>query len=198
MAKPNLNSPQASNPTLPPPPQPEETISQPVNAAEFSGQSNTSSQADAPTHFDGLIEQAQATDAIAQAPAAPVMLGSDEFTKLFFAGFNVAHGISGLQSLKIPEGDSSATACAGALHETIMDIPSLHFLLMPQGKWIPRIMAIAAFTIPVGRGVADEMRERRKPAANLNFSEAKKAARSQSTDPDDPPAESLAALNNRP
>lgn len=122
------------------------------------------------------------------------MIGADDFTKLFFAGFNVAHGVSGLQSLKIPEGDSSATACAAALHETIMDIPSLHFLLMPQGKWIPRIMAIAAFTIPVGRGVADEMRQRRKPAANLNFSTAKKAAQAM-TDPDDGDPANIAALN---
>ena len=183
--------PQASIPT----PAPEEPSSPPVSGAEFSAQSVTSSPADAPTHIDALIEGATVAETAATAPPAPVMIGADDFTKMFFAGFNVAHGVTGLQSLKIPEGDSGAVACAQALHETIMDIPALHFLLMPQGKWIPRIMAIAAFTVPVGRGVAAELHQRRRPAKPPNFSDAKRATRAASNDPDDPDPEALAALN---
>lgn len=152
--------------------------------------SSTSSQAE-PTHFDDLLTAPEAM----QEPGAPAPVRLDRagFCATFQAVFDVAHGVTGLKALQVPKGDPRAQGCAEALYETIEDVPALHFLLYPQGKWLPRICAIGAFTIPMGRAVALELQERKGGGGKLDYGKAKKAAAAPGPDGEDP--EALNRLN---
>lgn len=109
-------------------------------------------------HIDTLIAVAEE-----EAPASlPVnRLSKEDFHRVFCTGFTVSSHVTGLKSLAVDEHDGKARAASEALYETILDIPALHFMLSPGGKWGGRIMAIAAFAIPMARGVQDELVARR-------------------------------------
>lgn len=116
---------------------------------------------DTPSHFDDLIAADTATEAAVQSGAshAPV-LNAEDFHKVFCTAFNVGSAVTGLKSLEVAENDDKARACSLAVFETCQDIPALNFLLQPGGKWGVRIMAIAAFTLPMARGVSQELQAR--------------------------------------
>ena len=148
--------------------------------------SSTSSPASDTSHLDGLIADAGGAD-IGQAAVTPVMIDRDEFHKIFTGGFSLAHGVTKLQSLNVPEGDEGARQCAYALHETILEIPALHFILYPQSKMAQRVIAIGMFTVPMAIATSRELRERRGQGGQqpkASFSQAKEATR-----PTTPPAE---------
>jgi hypothetical protein len=162
-------APPTSTPPLPP-----QNQSEPVSGASSASTIND----DAPTHFDDLIDAAEP----AASPTA-AMVGKEDFHKLFVFGFTAGHEFTKLQSLKIGAENEAARNCAHALYDTILDVPALHFMLQPQGKWFERIFAIGVFTVPLAASVRAELRARRAPkgipttraAAPANFSAAKKA-----------------------
>lgn len=48
------------------------------------------------------------------------------------------------------EGNPQAVAAIDCLYDSIMDVPQLHWLLNPGGKWAQRGFAIGMFFIPFG------------------------------------------------
>lgn len=115
---------------------------------------------EAGAHIDALI--GDTPEPVAAPPAGA--LDQEQFHAVFCAGFSAASLITGIKSLHVDEADGKARAATGALYETIQDIPALHFLLEPQGKWLGRAVAIGTFAIPMARGVAVELQERRTGA----------------------------------
>ncbi len=140
-----------SNPQLPPP------SSSPSEAESQAG----SIASDEPSHFDDLIaEPIPAGSGGGDGGQVTPMLGKDEFFKLFVGGFTVAGALTQLKSLKVEETDEKARAASDALYETISDIPALHFLLEPQGKWMGRVVCIGMFVVPMSLNVRNELAAR--------------------------------------
>lgn len=109
----------------------------------------------------GATEAPLAGEAIAAAPAPIDNLPFDIWYKSAHAVFMVASAVSRLQSLKFDAGDETARGAFLALYETCEEVPALHFLLRPQGKWMARAGAIAAFAVPMAQGVRVEIAARR-------------------------------------
>lgn len=88
----------------------------------------------------------------------------DVFHATFCGMFNLVSGMSGLQSLHV-EGDADTSRAASkAVYETACEVPALHFLVSPGGKWAERAFALFAFSAPMVMGVKAELAARRKPA----------------------------------
>lgn len=124
------------------------------------------------------------------------MIDKAGFTTLFFGGFRAAHLMTGLNSLHVPEGDKGATAAAEALHDTIMDVPALHFLLQPQGKWLTRVFVIGSFVVPLSLATARELKARATPQAApgpADFGAARAATRTPDGSPSPDQAAALGA-----
>lgn len=124
--------------------------------------SSPPSSTDAPPEWvsDLGVERgtAEETEAAAQGmQAQQMMLGKDDFHRVFCGGFQMASAITGLKSLNVEETDAKAEAASKALYDTILDVPMLHFLLMPQGKWLERAAAIGMFTVPMVLSVRAEI-----------------------------------------
>lgn len=147
----------AENSPLPTP----DTLNSPPKQSqpEQADVSQVSSTDAAPDHFDDLL----------QGPSAPSgggtvlpsnMLDKESFHKVFVGVFNVASVLTHLQSLKVANDDGNGRAASDALYETILDIPALHFLLEPQGKWAGRIMCIGMFAVPMAINVQAELAAR--------------------------------------
>jgi hypothetical protein len=96
-----------------------------------------------------------------------LVLKPDEFHKMFCFAFNMGSTISGLQSLAVDDKDGAALACSSSLYEMCLEIPALHFLVSPQGKWGTRIIGIGAFAVPMALAVAKEARERQPAAQDI-------------------------------
>lgn len=128
---------------------------------EFSEQSLPPLTIDAPTHFDTLIENAPAEEISSGVVSGAKTLSADEFHKVFCLAFNMSSKMSGLKSLEVDEADGAAVACSSALYETCLEIPALHFLVQPQGKWGTRIIGIGAFAVPMAIAVTAEVKEKR-------------------------------------
>lgn len=73
----------------------------------------------------------------------------------FYLGFKGMFDVCGvipiepfpLKSMTIkPDEEEQARACSDAIYEIAEESPWLRFLLEPQGKWVPRLMAIGMFT----------------------------------------------------
>lgn len=77
-------------------------------------------------------------------------------------GFKFAHHLSGFKSLDVPD-DGAARGASQAIYETILDVPALHFMLSPGGKWWGRAAAIGIFTLPIAMGVKTEILQRKTP-----------------------------------
>lgn len=124
--------------------------------------SSPPSSTDAPPEWAGElgVERGTADEAEAEAQGlqtATAMLDQESFHKVFCGGFTAVGHMTGLESLMVDEADGKAAACTQALYETILDVPMLHFLLMPQNKWLGRAMAIGMFTIPMVNAVKNEI-----------------------------------------
>lgn len=130
--------------------------------AGLSELSSTSSPSDLPDHFDDLIGGAEKAEAAVSSAPPPGVVGPEDWHKLFIGGFKFCHMLTGLKSLDVPD-DGRAQAASAALYETIVDIPALHFMLNPGGKWGQRAIAIGAFTIPIAISLNAEMKGPKLP-----------------------------------
>lgn len=131
-----------------------ETVSSPVSST------------DAPPEWASDLGVERGTPEQAEAEAQGVQYASEfldkeSWHKVFCAGFCAASSMTGFQSLHVDETDGRAIGCTDALYETFLEIPALHFLLKPPGKWAARAFAIGAFTLPMAKGVQMEIAERR-------------------------------------
>lgn len=114
-----------------------------------------------PDHFDDLIDAAPgAGGGGIDTPAPPGRLDKENFHKLFIGVFKVCSLGTGLKSLHVEASDDTAHAASDALYETILDIPMLHFLLEPQGKWMGRAVCIGMFVVPMTMNVQAEIAAR--------------------------------------
>lgn len=144
-----------TKPNLPPQPQPS---SSPQSDQDFQPSSIAE---DVPQHFDDLIDAAPSGGGGDNGGSIPsTMLDKDAFHKMFVGIFGVASVLTHLQSLKVSGEDANARAASDALYETIVDIPALHFLLEPQGKWAGRVMCIGMFAVPMALNVQAELAAR--------------------------------------
>ena len=123
---------------------------------------NISSPPDLPDHFDELLTAPPAPPNMPPSGAA-VMLRREDFQKLFITGFQIAHNLTKLQSLKVEPQDAAALECAVALYDCITDIPALHFMLYPGNKWLERAMVIGVFTVPMAINLNRELQQRHNP-----------------------------------
>lgn len=113
-----------------------------------------------------------------------VMLDKNAFHSLFCGGLSAAGHMTGFQSLMVDENDGKAIACTQAIHDTIMDIPALHFILMPQNKWFERIIAIGVFTVPMAIGVKTELMARAEMQADHSIDPNNAEAQQKADIPD--------------
>lgn len=150
-------------------PQAEMTQLQSQEAADSQMPLPSSETVQAPTHFDDLISAAP--DAEPVSAVDTTLLNVDEFHKIFCLGFNVASSVTRLKSLAVDANDGAAKGCSAAIYETCLEIPALHFLLQPGGKWGGRILAIGAFVVPMSIGVKEELAERRKQILQSSIGE---------------------------
>lgn len=123
--------------------------------------SSVSLPSDIPDHFDELISESEINLGLKAAPAPRDILNPDEFHTVFCGGFNFSHHITGLQSLKVDKNDEAARGASQALYDTILDVPMLHFMLKPGGKWMERGFAILAFAGPMAQSLNAELAEKK-------------------------------------
>lgn len=123
-----------------------------------------SSQPDTPpTHFDSLIhDTSQDKIDTAIGESGSIKIGKEEFYKMFLFCFTAGHNVTKLNSLIVKESDGGALNCSNALYETIDEIPALHFILNPSGKWGARIISIVLFALPMAQNVRAEIAARQK------------------------------------
>lgn len=130
------------------------------NEEEFSQGSPEHSTNDAPSHFDDLIAEEEPQGAGAILAENGAVLSEDDFHKVFVLCFTVSHNVTKLNSLKVEDGDGSARNCSKAIYDTILEIPALHFLLNPSGKWGQRAFMIGSFALPMAMNVRTEIAAR--------------------------------------
>lgn len=129
---------------------------------EYSQETAEQPSIDTPYHFDELISSEEEAEQEAQhVQVTSEMIETEAFHALFCTGFCTASYITGLKSLEVDKSDGAARACTQALYDTIIDTPALHFLLMPQNKWLERAIAIGMFTIPMAGAVSKEMKAKK-------------------------------------
>lgn len=114
-----------------------------------------------PDHFDDLLGDSLGGEGGGdEPPSNKGMIDQQAFHALFCVGLQTASAVTKLQSLHVDKEDEACINCTRALYETIADTPMLHFILMPQGKWMERAFAIGAFTVPMAIGVSNELAAR--------------------------------------
>lgn len=146
---------------------------------------NASSPNEIASHFDDLIDEAAADIGLQAAPVPQGLMGHDQFHLMFCGGFNGASFLTGLKSLKVDKSDEAAYGASKATYDTILEIPSLHFMLKPGGKWMERGFAMFVFVTPMARALNAELDEKRR-ARKQNSPGA--GAVSQPVSPPTPPA----------
>lgn len=114
-------------------------------------------------HLDAIaVEEPEGTaaDMGEGSAAAPVVISRDDFHALFCGVFGMASAVTRLQSLAVNRDDPRARPCTEAIYDIAEEVPALRFLIEPGGVWMQRAVAIGAFAVPMGMGVAAELRAR--------------------------------------
>ncbi len=143
-----------------PPQSPTQTNEPPQSESQSQKTGETTSsgsdeQLNLPTHFDSLINENVGEDGIEYDER---QLTRDEFTLGLCGSMQAAGHFTGLRTLQaVSSSEQRNVDGCHALYDTIQDIPVLHFLLSPGGKWFGRVMAIGAFTVPIVMGVKAEI-----------------------------------------
>lgn len=148
-----------------PPPAPAEILP-PSPAPETVSGSTGSGSADA-SHLDGLdvAEPAGTSEPEVLPSGVEVQNGfipMPAFTATLSMSFTLGGGLLGLKTLSEAPQQQTYPAAAEALYHTIVDTPSLHFLIQPGGVWMQRALAMGAFAVPLGYSVRHELAEKRK------------------------------------
>lgn len=125
----------------------------------------------APTGYDDAAGAA-ATEppgpgepSLAAEPAGPAPLEFELWYRSACMAFRVVSAIAKLKSLAFDPAAIEPREAFKAVYDTATETPSLRFLVMPQGKWIARVGAVAAFALPMAQAVRAELAQRRAGAA---------------------------------
>lgn len=161
-------NPSSQNPMPSESPLPQSGQPLPTEIQETVNNSEASLSPDDGGHLDGILLTDDAP--AANDGGASVVVGDvvpmAEWIAGFLGGFNLAGNF--VQALKIlPEEEGKARAAAEAIYATAVEVPSLRFLIAPQGKWIGRGVAVAMFLGPKVTGARAEIVERRAKAKAL-------------------------------
>lgn len=126
------------------------------------------SASDSTAHLDRIpIDDEPGADAPGEDEAAsggPAQLTREQFRQGFNATFLVAGAATGLQTLSAAPQQPTAGPAADALYDIASESPWLRWLIQPQGVWLQRCAALAAFGMPVAAGVRAELLERQAAA----------------------------------
>ena len=153
---------------------------------------------EATTHFDDLIEGANSEEvAQEQAIINNSLVPRDEWCRGFIAIHGIGATFTGIQSIALPNSQiniATAQEVAETFYDMILEVPMLHFMLQPGGKWLGRIFVVGAYARGMSVAVGTEMRERREISENKNsnFSDAKRATKPR--EDGEPDASQVAAL----
>ena len=146
-------------------------------------------QNDEPSHFDDLIEDQE------RVTIRSGVLPKDEWSKGFIALHGMGAAMSGIKAIALPNeriDEATALQVAETFYDMLLEIPMLHFMLQPGGKWLGRVMIINMYAHGMRMAIGAELHERRNAEKQSgNFSAAKRAT--QPTE-GEPSAEQAAAL----
>lgn len=101
---------------------------------------------------------------IGEAPPAPApiaLLEFDAWFSLMHGAFGMAAALTKLQSLAWAKDNPAARPAFKALYDTCSEIPALHFLLRPAGKWMERALTVGMFFGPMIVAARAELAARR-------------------------------------
>ena len=121
------------------------------------------------SHLDALIadfEDIEQQETTQQMVVSGVLMDKAGFRTVFFGGAEFAKNFKPeYQSLKmLNEGNPQAVAAIDCLYDSIMDVPQLHWLLNPGGKWAQRGFAIGMFFIPFGFALYKDIKSEKQTA----------------------------------
>ncbi|TAL03672.1 MAG: hypothetical protein EPO08_03520 [Rhodospirillaceae bacterium] len=144
-------------------------ITQPL-PPELSAESDllTRPGANSNEHLDALATDGGAEQSGGEVigPAGAV-LSREEFRASFVGSFGV--GAIFLPALAIaPDETEKAAAAADAIYDSALEVAWLRFLVDPQSKWVPRIIAISVFAIPKGKAVMVAIQEKKKGPRDID------------------------------
>lgn len=109
-------------------------------------------------------EGATFTDALAPPPAAPELMGQDEFYEFFSHAFMVAGAATQLKSVETAGNLQTARPCAIAIYNTASRFPWMQWLIRKEGQWVMDMMAISAFGVQLHGAVMMELTQRAQQA----------------------------------
>jgi len=118
-------------------------------------------------HLDGIILPLEDEG---DTPGAP--LAGDGFVglKVFQQGFDLTFTLfgqlTGLETLKLAPASEASRPASQAIYETCVEVPWLHWLIRPEGKWLQRAFTVGAFAVPLAVGVRVELAARGVPAVS--------------------------------
>jgi len=114
-----------------------------------------------PGETEGAAPGANGAPAPGAVPVGPDgLITADVFAEGFKIAFSVAGDLTGLETLKRAPEQATADPAAAALYETCREVPWLHWLLRPEGKWLQRVIVLGAFAVPVYAGCRAELAAR--------------------------------------
>ncbi len=131
------------------------------------------------THLEALATDLETAEAetMAETEAAPAgevggvpvdgqgFVTRGAFPEYWGQGLRLAGLMSGLETLRGSPDQPTWPEAAGAIYDTLRDMPSLHFLIRPGGKWMQRAALVAIWGLPVATGCVAELRARKSPKA---------------------------------
>lgn len=110
-------------------------------------------------------------EASAEAVAADPMLAPggilarEPWCVMVARGLSAGSAITGIKSLATDLGEPVHREALEALYDSFADVPALHFMLKPGGKWMGRAVAVGMWAVPMAVGVREELRARRRVAS---------------------------------
>jgi hypothetical protein len=115
----------------------------------------------------GQVDQSPALESAVQGPplTAEGLLTFDAWVGTFKACHVLPGHFLGLQTLITAPDRAEFPAAAKAIYDTIAEVPTLHFLLKPGGKWAERAAAIGLYAVPVAIAVKAEAAAKRAAKA---------------------------------
>jgi hypothetical protein len=143
------------------------TLESPLSTRPPAPDSSTGSSAgsEPPAHLEAALAAAEGATAGASAETAPAVMPRAEWCDLYLKCHGIAGQAIGSRVLiGVPERKGGLEA-AGAIYDTILDTPVLHFLIHPGGVWFQRASLVAFFYIPVIAEVRAERAPRKTPRA---------------------------------
>ncbi len=172
------------DPSNPQPSYQEALSSQPSAPPEVLPQdlANSSQEVESQTsHFDSLIDEIEEFEQEQELESASLnMLTRQQFEESFIGLHGMAAAFSGLESIALPNSrvdTGTANEVAGAIYETILDVPMLHFILQPGNKWLGRALVMVVYVQGMRGAVGAELAARRKDAGGkMDYTKAKKSA----------------------